>query len=61
MASKKNPDEKPLIVLDKRLSERQKARGKITPTEYEAHLAALPDLADKADNIASLVYPAGSN
>ncbi len=61
MATKKNPDDKPIIVLDKRLVERQIARGNMSAAEFDKHLGALPDLAEKTDNIASIVYPAGSN
>lgn len=61
MATKKNPDEKPAIVMDKRLVDRQIARGNLSATELEQHLGKLPDLADQADNIAAIVYPAGSN
>jgi hypothetical protein len=52
---KKTTDDKPLI--DKRLSDRLVARGKITREDLEKHLKDLPDLADKADNIAGIVYP----
>ncbi|MBM4279209.1 MAG: hypothetical protein FJ137_00110 [Deltaproteobacteria bacterium] len=52
---KKTTDDKPLI--DKRLSDRLVARGKITRDDLEKHLKDLPDLADKADNIAGIVYP----
>jgi len=48
-------------VLDKRLAERQIARGNMTSAEFTKHLGDLPDLADKADNISAIVYPAGSN
>ena len=61
MATKKNPDEKSILVLDKRLVERQVARGAMTNAEFAKHLSDLPDLADKADNISAIVYPAGSN
>jgi hypothetical protein len=52
---KKTSDDKP--VLDKRLTDRLVARGKVSREELEKHLKDLPDLADKADNIAGIVYP----
>jgi polyhydroxyalkanoate synthesis regulator phasin len=52
---KKTSDDKP--VIDKRLSDRLVARGKITRDELEKHLKDLPDLTDKADNIAGIIYP----
>lgn len=55
MADKKK-DGKPISQLDKRVVERSVARGFVTKAELEAHLKALPDLADQADNIADKVY-----
>ncbi len=52
---KKKPDDKP--VIDKRLADRLVARGKVSREDFEKHLKDLPDLADKADNIAGVVYP----
>ena len=55
MADKKK-DQRDNTVIDKRVIERSVARGAMTKAEMEAHLKALPDLADKADNIADKVY-----
>jgi hypothetical protein len=55
-ASMAENNAKKLIQLDKRTIDRQLARGAVTPSEYEAYLANLPDLAEQADNIASIVY-----
>ena len=52
---KKKNDDKPL--LDKRLVDRLVARGRVSRDDLEKHLKDLPDLADKADNIAGIVYP----
>lgn len=45
------------LLLDKRLTERNVAKGTLPKAEFEKHLKDLPDLADKCDNIASIVYP----
>ena len=55
MADKKK-DQRSNTLLDKRVIERSVARGAMTKAEMEAHLKALPDLADKADNIADKIY-----
>lgn len=55
MAEKKK-DAKPIAQLDKRVIDRSVARGFMSRTEYDAHLKALPDLADQADNIADKIY-----
>ena len=55
MADKKK-DAKPIAQLDKRVIDRSVARGFLSRTEYDAHLKALPDLADQADNIADKIY-----
>lgn len=55
MAEKKK-DAKPIAQLDKRVIDRSVARGFLSRTEYDAHLKALPDLADQADNIADKIY-----
>ncbi|MCC7112701.1 MAG: hypothetical protein IT382_25645 [Deltaproteobacteria bacterium] len=55
MADKKK-DAKPIAQLDKRVIDRSVARGFMSRTEYDAHLKALPDLADQADNIADKIY-----
>ena len=52
---KKTSDDQP--VIDKRLADRLVAKGKISREELEKHLKELPDLADRADNIAGIVYP----
>jgi hypothetical protein len=52
---KKSSDDTP--VIDKRLAERLVSRGKITREELQKHLKELPDLAEKADNIAGVIYP----
>jgi hypothetical protein len=52
---KKTSDDQP--VIDKRLADRLVAKGKISREDLEKHLKELPDLADKADNIAGIVYP----
>jgi len=44
-------------LLDKRLTERNVAKGTLPKAELEKHLKDLPDLADKCDSIASIVYP----
>jgi|GEM_PF-1160858 hypothetical protein len=58
---KKSSDEIPAILVDKRLVERQIARGKLSNADFEKHLQGLADCADRADNIASVVYPTQSN
>jgi hypothetical protein len=55
MADKKK-DAKPIAQLDKRVIDRSVTRGFLSRTELEAHLKALPDLADQADNIADKIY-----
>lgn len=35
--------------FDKRLIERNLRKGQLTPEEYQAHLAALPDASDNVD------------
>ena len=57
MADAQNPVKK-LIQLDKRVLERQIARGALTQAEFDAYLEKLPDLESQADNIATLVYGA---
>jgi hypothetical protein len=52
---KKTSDDQP--VIDKRLADRLVAKGKISREDLEKHLKELPDLADRADNIAGIVYP----
>ncbi len=54
---KKNSDDLAPILVDKRLVERQLAKGRVSQADVDKHLQSLPDVADKADNIASVVYP----
>ena len=56
MTDKKKSD-KPAVVLDKRLIDRQIDRGNISREEFQAHLGSLPDLEAQADDISSIVYP----
>ena len=58
---KKNTNVPSELLLDKRLAERQIAKGALSRADYEKALKELPDLADKADNIASIVYPNQGN
>jgi hypothetical protein len=58
MAEKKKSDAAPSeLLLDKRLVERQIAKGSLSRAEFDKQIKDLPDLADRADNIASIVYP----
>ncbi len=57
MATKKNTEALSNNLLDKRLVERQIARGKLSQAELDKHLQGLADLGDKAENIAGIVYP----
>jgi hypothetical protein len=50
----------PAKQLDKRLVNRFLDRGTYSRTDLDAHLATLPDVADKGDDIAALVYVEGS-
>lgn len=56
MSDKKTTD-KPAIVMDKRLIDRQIERGNLSRDELDQHLKALPDLEEQADNIAGVIYP----
>jgi|SaaInl4_150m_RNA_FD_contig_81_506817_length_1403_multi_3_in_0_out_0_2 hypothetical protein len=38
-------------IFDKRIIDRNIERGRLTEEEYETHLKALPDEADKAEEI----------
>jgi hypothetical protein len=60
MADKKT-DRPSELLLDKRLVERQIAKGALSKAELEKQLKELPDLADKCDNIATIVYPNQGN
>ena len=44
------------FLYDKRLLDRNITRGFVTRQEVEKHMSSLADLADKADNIASIVW-----
>ncbi|OGQ24016.1 MAG: hypothetical protein A2138_25315 [Deltaproteobacteria bacterium RBG_16_71_12] len=55
MAEKKK-DQKTATLYDKRVIERAVAKGALSKAEVDAHMKALPDLADQADNIADKVY-----
>lgn len=52
----KKKDPRAAALLDKRVVERSVTKGALSKAELEAHLKALPDLADRADNIADKVY-----
>ena len=49
------------ILVDKRLVERQLKKGKISAADFDKHLQGLVDVADKAENIAGIVYPNQGN
>ena len=57
MVDKKKSDAVSELLLDKRLVERQIAKGSLSRTEFEKQIKDLPDLADRADNISAIVYP----
>jgi hypothetical protein len=57
MAEQKKKSSDDQTLIDKRLADRLVAKGKISRDDLEKHLKELPDLADKADNIAGIVYP----
>jgi hypothetical protein len=46
----------PVKLLDKRVVDRKLQRGAIDEADFDAYLKALPDLKDRADDIAPLVY-----
>jgi hypothetical protein len=56
MAEKKKKSDQNLTQLDKRIVERSVQRGSLSRADLEAHLKALPDLTEQADNIADKVY-----
>lgn len=58
MAEKKKKSDNSLARLDKRVLDRNVQRGSVSRSDVEAHLKALPDLAEQADNIADKVYGA---
>lgn len=49
------------ILVDKRLVERQLKKGKISAADFDKHIQGLVDVADKAENIAGIVYPNQGN
>jgi hypothetical protein len=57
---KKSGDQKTLASLDKRVLDRNVAKGVVSKTDLDAHLKGLPDLADQADNIAEKVWGQGN-
>jgi len=61
MADKKKTEELNPILVDKRLVERQLKKGRLSAADYEKHLQGLADVGDKAENIASIVYPNQGN
>ena len=58
MAEKKLKSEtdKSLRTLDKRVMDRLVQNGTLARPDVEAYMKGLPDVADKADNIADKVY-----
>lgn len=44
------------LQFDKRVMQRFVTSGKMTAKDLEAHLEALPDLADQCEDIAEVVY-----
>jgi hypothetical protein len=61
MADKKKTEDLNPILVDKRLVERQLKKGRLSAADYEKHLQGLADVGDKAENIASIVYPSQGN
>lgn len=57
MAENKKSEVLSELLLDKRLVDRQIAKGSLSRADYEKQVKDLPDLADKAENIGSIVYP----
>ena len=57
MAENKKSEVLSELLLDKRLVDRQIAKGSLSRADYEKQIKDLPDLADKAENIGSIVYP----
>jgi hypothetical protein len=56
MAEKKKSSDKSALTFDKRILERNVQKGTLSKSDVDAHLKALPDLADQADNIADKVW-----
>jgi O-phosphoseryl-tRNA(Cys) synthetase len=61
MADKKKSEELNPILIDKRLVERQLKKGRLSPADFDKYLQGLPDVGDKAENIAGIVYPNQGN
>ncbi len=62
MAENKKPPERiSELLLDKRLVDRQIAKGALSRADLEKNLKELPDLADKTENIGPIVYPNHGN
>jgi hypothetical protein len=61
MADKKKSEELNPILVDKRLVERQLKKGRLSAADYDKHIQGLADVADKAENIAGIVYPNQGN
>lgn len=58
---KKTPDALNLLLVDKRLVERQLKKGRISAADFDKHLQGLPDVGDRSENIAGIVYPNQGN
>jgi hypothetical protein len=56
MVEKKKKSDPKTTQMDKRIVERMVQRGALSRQDLEAHLKALPDLTEQADNIADKVY-----
>lgn len=48
-------------LLDKRVVDRQMARGTLSRADFEAHLNGLPDREGESENIADRVYGSLAN
>lgn len=44
------------FVLDSRIAQRNIRDGRLNRADYEKHLASLPDLADKCEDIGEEIY-----
>lgn len=56
MAEKKKKSDGKQVQLDKRIVDRLLQRGQVAREDFDAHLKALPDLTEQADNIADKIY-----
>jgi hypothetical protein len=61
MAEKKKSEELNPILVDKRLVERQIRKGRLSSADFEKHLSGLADVGEKAESIATIVYPTQGN